>query len=67
MSQLKISSDGSTLVDLDCRWVEIDIKAPPADVKLLLINRNLGSATIGYYEKSNNQFTHYAGLPKFKD
>ena len=67
MSRLKVSSDGSTLVDLDCVWVEIAADPPPAGVKLQLINRKLGSATIGYYDKNNNQFTHYAGLPKFKD
>jgi hypothetical protein len=67
MSQRKVSSDGSTLVDLDCHWIEISADPPPPNVKLQLINRDLGSATYGYYEKENNQFTHYAGLPKFQD
>jgi hypothetical protein len=67
MSDIRLSSDGSTLVDHDCHWVEISVAPPPPNVKLQLINKNLGSATYGYYEKENNQFTHYAGLPKFKD
>lgn len=67
MSQLRLSSDGSALVDLDCLWQDLETKPPPTGVKLLLINKNLGTATIGYYEKENNQFTHYAGLPVFPD
>jgi hypothetical protein len=67
MSQLRLSSDGSALVDIDCHWRDIAVEPPPTGVKLLLINRNLGTATIGYYEKENNQFTHCAGLPVFKD
>lgn len=70
MSKLKISSDGSTLVDLDCVWREIkEDNPPPSGVRMQLINRAYGSAVTGYYVglSTRRQFTHYAGFPKFKD
>jgi hypothetical protein len=67
MSQLRRSSDGSTLVDVDCHWRDIAVEPPPLGVKLLFINRKLGTATIGFYEKESSQFSHYAGLPIFQD
>jgi hypothetical protein len=68
MSRLRRSSDGAALIDPTSVWVEIsDENQPPAGVKMQLINKKLGIATIGFYEKESNQFSHYAGLPIFQD
>jgi hypothetical protein len=68
MSRLRRSSDGAALIDPTSVWVEIsDENQPHAGVKQLLINKKLGIATIGTYDKEKREFTHYAGLPHFQD
>jgi len=68
MSKFRRSSDGAALIDPVATWVEIsDENQPPAGVKMQLINKKLGIATIGTYDKEKSDFTHYAGLPKFED
>lgn len=63
---LKVSSDGSTLINPTWTYKVITPDNPaPRGVKMLLINKNLGSATLSVYNE-NDQFTHYAGLPKFE-
>lgn len=65
--ELKVSTDGSTLVNKSWSYTKITPdNLPPPGVKMLLINKNLGSATLSAYHE-NSQFTHYAGLPKFKE
>lgn len=62
----KTTADGSTLVNPTAKWIPIDPANPPKSrVKMQLINKALGTATIGYYEEG--QFTHYAGLPTFAE
>ena len=66
MKHLRRSSDGAALIDPASSWIEIsDENQPPAGVKMQLINRKLGIATIGTSDKEKSEFTHYAGLPKF--
>jgi hypothetical protein len=68
MSKLLLSSDGAALIDPTSVWIKIsDENLPPAGVKMQLINKRLGIATTGTYDKNKKEFTHYAGLPVFKD
>lgn len=46
-------------------WIPID-KNTPVGVKLQLINRRMGVATIGQYYPGND-WTHWQGMPKFMD
>jgi hypothetical protein len=62
----KTTHNKFALVDVDHHWIEIEGNPPPAGTKLLLINRKLGVATIGNFTKGCG-WTHYAGLPTFKD
>ena len=67
MNKFRLSSDGAALIDPASVWVEIsDENKPPAGVKMQLINKKLGIATIGTYDKNKSDFTHYAGLPYFE-
>jgi hypothetical protein len=62
---MKTTNNNMALVDIFHYWTPIDEKQPPpSGVKLLLINRSLGVATIGNYTPKSN-WTHYAGLPRF--
>jgi hypothetical protein len=61
----RTTSDKLALVDVFHHWTPIDSKSPPpSGVKLLLIDKRLGVAVIGNYNK-NSSWTHYAGLPTF--
>lgn len=63
---LKVSSDGSALINSAWAYTEIsESNKPPQGVKMMLINKDLGSATLSTYDE-NSGFTHYAGLPKIK-
>ncbi len=65
---MRVSSDGAALIDPACRWVKISEKnQPPTGVKMQLIDKRLGIATIGTYDKEKTSFSHYAGLPVFSD
>lgn len=62
----KVSSDGSTLVNCAATYNRINREnPPPKGVKMLLIDEKRGTATLSTYTE-NCDFTHYAGLPKFK-
>lgn len=61
---LKISSDGSTLIDPNIHWIPVSAETP-RNVKMLLINEKHGVTVLGNYTP-DCQFTHYAGLPKFR-
>lgn len=63
---IKTTHNKAALVDVRHHWIEIEGNPPPAGTKLLLINRKLGVAVIGNYTKGCG-WTHYAGLPTFKD
>lgn len=66
MTGMKTTNNKMALVDIFHHWTPIDEKnPPPSGVKLLLINRSLGVATIGNYT-AKSSWTHYAGLPTFK-
>jgi len=62
----KTTNDKLALVDTYYHWKPINPGSPPpSGVKLLLIDKYLGIAVIGNYNK-NGSWTHYAGLPTFK-
>jgi hypothetical protein len=63
---IKTTSDGAAAVDTEVRWIPIAERMPPSGAKLLLINRKYGVAHISIYRKADD-WTHWAGLPKFKD
>lgn len=64
IQRMRTTSDGSSLVDPLVHWIPID-KDTPQGVKMLLINEQRGVAVISSYHKDLDDFTHYAGLPKF--
>lgn len=60
---VKISSDGSAVVDTEYFWIAID-KDTPRGVKLQLLSIS-GVATYGNYS-GDSFWTHWAPLPKRK-
>jgi hypothetical protein len=62
---IKQTNNGAAVVDTTIHWISIEEKAPPSG-KLQLINRRLGVAVYGNYQKGLN-WTHWAPLPTFKD
>ena len=63
---IRISTDKSCLVDTELKWQKID-KDTPIGVKMLLINREYGCATVGiHWGYPTGVFTHWAPLPTFK-
>ena len=59
-------STGLAVVDSQYHWRPID-GATRRGVKLLLINRNAGVATLGALGGDPGHWTHWAPLPTFKD
>lgn len=62
----KLSTDRSTIVDRDYKWLPIDERTPRG-VKLQLINRKAGVAQYGRLGTAESFYTHWAPLPTFKD
>ncbi len=62
---IKVNATHTAAVAQQFFWIPVEEVAPPLGVKLLLINKDLGVATMGTYSKSYN-WTHWQGLPKFK-
>lgn len=63
---VKLSSDGSTLVDLNYTFQKIDEKTPRG-VAMLLIHEDYGVLHKGVLTKSNETvYTHYAPCPSFR-
>lgn len=62
---ITINNSRTAAVNQSMIWLPIN-DATPVGVKLLLINRRLGVATIGIYHRGND-WTHWQGLPKFLD
>lgn len=64
---VRITTDGAAAVNTTHSWVPIDAATPPPlGVKLLLINKWYGVASIGVY-RSQDKWTHWCGLPVFED
>ena len=67
MTGLRTTTDGAATVNPSVFWVKItpDSK-PPVGARVLLINKAAGVAQIAPF-KYDGWYTHYAGLPVFKE
>lgn len=63
---IKVNADRTAAVAQDHFWIDVKRVPPPAGVKLLLIDKRLGSACLGTYSKHHG-FTHWQALPKFME
>lgn len=63
--KIKLNTAKTAAVNQSVRWLPID-ENTPTGVKVLLINRRYGVATVGVYHKGND-WTHWQGMPKFFD
>lgn len=64
---LKLSSDGAAVVNPDTFWIPITKENMPIEgARYLLINRSAGMTQVAPF-KNDGWYTHYAGMPKFKD
>lgn len=64
---LRLTSDKSAAVNPDTFWTKIDkVNQPLTGARYLLINKAAGVAQISPYS-ADGWYTHFAGLPKFKD
>jgi hypothetical protein len=62
---ITINNTRTAAVNQSLPWLPIN-QHTPVGVKLLLINRRLGVATIGNYQRGND-WTHWQGMPKFME
>ena len=62
---IKVNAAHTAAVAQEFFWIPVAESPPPLGVKLLLINKDLGVASMGIYSKAH-QWTHWQGLPKFK-
>lgn len=66
-SPIKLSSDGAAAVNPDTFWIPITKEKMPIEgARYLLINRSAGMTQVAPF-KNDGWYTHYAGMPKFKD
>lgn len=66
-SALKLSSDGAAAVNPETFWIPITKENMPIEgARYLLINRSAGMTQVAPF-KNDGWYTHYAGMPKFKD
>ena len=64
---LKLTSDKAAAVNQQTFWLKIGVDGTPlVGTRYQLINRAAGVAHVGPY-RDDGWYTHYAGLPKFKD
>lgn len=64
---IKLTADGAAAVNTETYWVPITAQIKPmVGTRYLLINRYSGVAQIAPF-KDDGWYTHFAGLPKFKD
>lgn len=63
---IKVNAARTAAVAQDHFWIDVTRTPPPHGVKLLLIDKRLGSACLGTYSKHHG-FTHWQALPKFKE
>ena len=62
-----LNRDGSTAVEQDTFYTPITKETKPiVGARYILINRKTGVAQIAPY-REDGWYTHFAGLPKFKD
>jgi hypothetical protein len=62
---IKKTTDGAAVVDTTIHWIAVEEQSPPSG-KLQLIDRRMGVAVYGNYNKGQG-WTHWAPLPTFKD
>lgn len=62
---VKDSSDGVAAVDTQYPWRSIE--SCPIGRKVQLINKKMGCATYGIYNRKDTYWTHWAPLPKFME
>ena len=62
---IKQTTDKAAVVDTEFHWIAVEDQPPPISTKLLLINRDYGTAVIGIWMPST-WWTHWAPLPTFK-
>lgn len=63
---IKLTNDRAAVVHTGLKWIPIQMQEPPRGAKVLLIDRKLGSATIGTWYPGN-AWTHWFPLPTFSD
>lgn len=64
---IKLNSNKSAAVNPETFWIEITPNTKPiTGARYLLINKKAGIAQVGPY-RDDGWYTHFAGLPKFKD
>lgn len=61
----KLTSDRAAVVAPDMHWLSVAEAPPPRGAKVLLINRSLGTATLGHWS-AGSPWTHWFPLPTFK-
>lgn len=62
----RVDNTGQAAVDSDYYWIPID-SSTPRGCKLQLINKQAGVAMYGVLSYSDNFFSHWCPLPKFKE
>ena len=62
---IKATTDRAALVDTEFHWIKIEHRPPPISAKVLLINRDYGTAVIGIWDRGQ-WWTHWAPLPTFR-
>lgn len=66
-STVKVNTDRSAAVNQAVFWLDVREYPPPLGVQLLLINAAAKRATLGQYVTGDAFWTHWQGLPKFKE
>lgn len=61
-----LDSTKSVAINRSTQWISVTDCKPPTGVKLLLIDRRLGVATLGNYSPDAG-WTHWQGMPVFAD
>ena len=64
---IKADSTGSAAVNTRLVWIDLRDSEPPIGSKVLLIARGAGIAVAGAYAGRGRHWTHWQGLPIFKD
>lgn len=64
---LKLTNDGAAAVNPTVHWLPITPEnKPPIGARMLLIRRSAGVAQVTTF-RDDGWYTHFAGLPTFKD
>lgn len=62
---IKTTADRAAMVDTEFHWIKLADAQPPISTKVLLINRDYGTAVIGIWDRGE-WWTHWAPLPTFR-